>query len=517
MQLDQDQCYRAAQSKDSRFDGWFVGAVKTTGIYCRPSCPARTPKRENIEFFVAAATAQLRGYRACKRCRPDATPGSPEWNVREDVVGRAMRLIADGLVDREGVGGLARRLGYSERQLNRLLIGEVGAGPLALARAQRAQTARILIETTEMPITDVAFAAGFSSVRQFNDTVLQVYASSPTAMRISRARQHPAAPGSSAAAQGSSAAAPSSSAAAPGSSAAAPGSSAAAPITVRLALREPFDAAGMFEFLAARAVPGVEAFDGTTYRRSLRLAHGGGVVALTPVPGAITCTMWLDDVADVQAAVQRCRRLLDLDADPTTIDDHLANDPMLAPLVAKRPGLRSPGHPDGAELLVRAMLGQQISVRGARTLAARLVTAIGQPLSTPVGRITHLFPSAARMAELDPAHLAMPRARACAIVAACVHVADGRILLDAGSDRAEVLHQLVALPGVGSWTAGYVAMRALGDPDVFMPTDLGVRRALEALGCDAVPRAAAERAARWSPWRSYAMNHLWATLPRSTS
>ncbi|MEO5724151.1 MAG: AlkA N-terminal domain-containing protein [Ilumatobacteraceae bacterium] len=487
MQLDQDRCYLAVQSKDSRFDGWFVTAVRTTGIYCRPSCPATTPKRHNVEFFLAAATAQLHGYRACKRCRPDATPGSPEWNTRADVVGRAMRLISDGLVDREGVGGLAARLGYSERQVHRHLVAEIGCGPLALARAQRAQTARVLIETTEMPITDVAFGAGFTSVRQFNDTIREIFAATPSTLRAgrrSRPDQHRQI------------------------------TSESGQLTVRLAFRSPLETSELFSFLGQRAVPGVESFDGFTFRRALRLAHGGAVASLTPGPEAVWCTLVLDDIADVQAAVQRCRRLLDLDADPVSVDHHLASDPVLAPLVAKRGGLRSPGHPDGAELLVRAMLGQQISVGAARGLAGRLVDAIGEPLVHPAiaAGVTHLFPSAAALAALDPTTLPMPAARGRAIVGACAQLADRRIVIDAGSDRAEVFASLVALPGIGPWTANYVAMRALGDPDVFMPTDLGVRHALVAAGLDPAPRAAAEYALRWAPWRSYALHHLWAGL-----
>jgi AraC family transcriptional regulator of adaptative response / DNA-3-methyladenine glycosylase II len=475
--LDDDHCYRAIQSRDSRFDGWFVTAVRTTGIYCRPSCPAITPKRQNVEFFRAAATAQAHGYRACKRCRPDASPGSPEWNSRADVVGRAMRLIADGLVDREGVPGLAGRLGYSERQVNRLLVAEVGSGPLALARAQRAQTARILIETTTLPITEVAFAAGFQSVRQFNDTVREVYASSPTEMRASK---KPSLGGG--------------------------------PLTVRLACREPFDGDALFAFLGARAVPGVESVDGATYRRSLRLSRGCAVVSVTVSGATVSCALTLDDVADAQAAVQRTRRLLDLDCDPATIRDHLAADPALAPLVEKRPGLRAPGHPDGTELLVRAVLGQQVSVAGARTLAARLVAAHGQPLAEPTGGVTHVFPSAATIAGLSPEAFAMPRARGAALIDACAKLAAGELVLDAGSDRASTVAALQAMKGLGPWTAGYVAMRALGDPDVFLPTDLGVRHALAALGLDASPRGAAACAERWSPWRSYALHHLWASL-----
>ncbi len=475
--LDHDQCYRMIQSRDSRFDGWFVTAVRTTGIYCRPSCPAITPKRTNVEFFAAAATAQTSGYRACKRCRPDASPGSPEWNTRADVVGRAMRLIADGLVDREGVGALAARLGYSERQVHRLLVAEVGSGPLALARAQRAQTARILIETTSLPITEVAFASGFQSVRQFNDTIREVYAAAPTDLRTAKS---PVSTGG--------------------------------PLTVRLACRSPFDSDTMFAFLAARAVPCTESVEDGIYRRSLRLAHGNGVVSVAVGADAVSCSLVLDDVADVQAAVQRTRRLLDLDADPASIDQHLEADSLLALLVRARPGLRAPGHPDGTELLVRAVLGQQVSVAGARTLAARLVAAHGEPLAVPVGAVTHAFPSAATIAGMSPTDFAMPRARGAALIEACAQVADGRIVLDAGSDRQATAAALQAVRGIGPWTAGYVAMRALGDPDVFLPTDIGVRNALMALGADGSPKSAAALAERWRPWRSYALHHLWASL-----
>lgn len=475
---DPEQCYRAVASRDSRFDGWFVTAVRTTGIYCRPSCPAITPRRRNVSFYASAAAAQRQGFRACKRCRPNATPGSPEWNTRADVVGRAMRLIADGVVDREGVRGLAAQLGYSDRHLNRLLTTEMGAGPLALARVQRAQTARLLIETTQISFTDVAFAAGFASVRQFNDTVREVFDVAPSEMRSGRG-QRTVGP---------------------------------ATVTVQLARREPFNALAIFEFLGLRAVPGVEAWDGVTYSRVLTLPHGCGTVALRPIDHSIHCELRLDDWRDLQAAVQRCRRLLDLDADPVAIDALLGSDPALAPLVAARPGLRSPAHVDGNELAVRAVLGQQVSLAGARTHAARLVQAVGDPLRRAIGELTHAFPTAAAIAAIDPEQLAMPKARRTALLGLCSSLARGDVVIDAGVDRAELNTRLLAMPGIGPWTAAYIAMRALGDPDVFLATDLGVRHGLERVGLDGSPKAAALAAQAWRPWRSYALHHLWAQL-----
>jgi AraC family transcriptional regulator of adaptative response / DNA-3-methyladenine glycosylase II len=471
---DQDRCYRAVLSRDRRFDGVFYTGVLTTGIYCRPSCPATTPHRRNVRFFATAAAAQGAGLRACKRCRPDTTPGSPEWDVRADVAGRAMRLVNDGVVTREGVPGLARRLGYSERQLNRVLVAELGAGPLALARAHRAQTARILVETTAMPLSDVAFAAGFASIRQFNDTMRATYAVTPSAMRRSRRGAV----------------------------------SARGDVELRLAVREPFDGAALLDFLGTRAVPGVEEVVGGTYRRTLRLPHGPGVVALTPAPAHVRCVLRLHDVADLPVAVERCRRLLDLDADPAAVLDFFDADPVIGPLVRKRPGLRVPGHVDGFEVAVRAVLGQQVSVAGARTLAARLAASYGTPLASPDGSLTHLFPSAAALASVDPESLPMPRARARALVGLCAAVAGG-LDLDRGVDRAALRERLLALPGIGPWTASYVALRALGDPDAWMPTDLGIRQALARVAPGTSPDAAGDA---WRPWRSYALMHLWTSL-----
>jgi AraC family transcriptional regulator of adaptative response / DNA-3-methyladenine glycosylase II len=474
MTLDPDRCYRAAQSRDARFDGWFYVAVRTTGIYCRPSCPAVTPKRTNVDFYRSAAAAQQRGFRACKRCRPDASPGSPEWDVRGDLVGRAMRLIADGVVDREGVTGLSRRLGYSVRHLNRILTDELGAGPLALARAQRAQTARTLIETTDLGMTDIAYAAGFGSVRQFNDTVREVYASAPSELRNRTQR------GGAAVDAGT--------------------------VSVRLPARQPFAGAQLLEFLGERAVPGVERYDGVTYTRTLALPHGHGTVELVSATGHVDAVFRLADWRDLAPAVGRIRHLLDLDADPLSVDEALANDGRLRGLVELRPGLRVAGSVDAAETLVRAIVGQQVSVAGARTVLGRITAAIGEPLALSHDGLSHVFPSMDRLAAAAPTALPMPGARADTLRRVGQLVVTGELDLDPGAERSALIDQLVAVRGIGPWTAQYVVMRGLGDPDIFLDGDLGVRRALLALDLDS---SASER---WRPWRTYAMHHLWATL-----
>jgi AraC family transcriptional regulator of adaptative response / DNA-3-methyladenine glycosylase II len=475
---DDDTRYRAVQSRDDRFDGWFVTAVTSTGIYCRPSCPAMTPRREHVRFFPSAAAAQQAGFRACKRCRPDATPGSPDWDLRADLVGRAMRLIGDGVVDREGVTGLASRLGYSERHLHRQLVAEVGAGPVAVARAQRAQTARILLETTGLAITDVAFAAGFTSVRQFNDTIRTVFAVTPTELR--RSRRGPA-------------------------------ERAAGAIVLRLPYRAPMELDPLLRFLGARAVPGVEDWSAGVYTRSLRLPHGPGVVALSAGADCVRCDLRLTDLRDLAAAVQRSRRLLDLDADPIAVQAALGSDPLLAPLIGKSPGLRVPGHVDGAEMAIRAVVGQQVSVPAATRLATRLTEAYGEPLASPHGAVTRLFPTPGALRE---ARVGMPAARLRALRAVAGALADGELDLDPGTDRVEAERRLLRLPGVGPWTASYLALRALRDPDVFLPTDVGVRHALDRLAVPSDPASAAALAERWRPWRSYGLLHLWHSLDR---
>jgi AraC family transcriptional regulator, regulatory protein of adaptative response / DNA-3-methyladenine glycosylase II len=485
MHLDLESCYRAVKSRDRRFDGVFYTAVSTTGIYCRPSCPARTPAFHHVTFHPTAAAAQSAGYRACKRCLPDATPGSPDWDVAADVAGRAMRLIADGVVDREGVDGLARRVGYTTRHLSRILSQELGAGPLALARAKRAQTARVLLETSDLGAADVAFAAGFSSIRQFNDTIREVYDATPTRLRGRRGR----------------------------------GAGGGA-LRLRLAVRTPFAGRALLRFLAARAVAGVEVATESTYARTLRLPHGTGIVQLElddhPECGPtafVPATFRLADLRDLAAAVERVRRLVDADCDPVAIADAFTGDPVLGALVRESRGLRVPGHVDGDELAVRAVVGQQVTVAAARTAAGRLTDHYGECLDSPVPGLTHLFPTAARLAELEPEELPMPRSRGRALVAVCRALADGELVLDRGADRDDVRRRLLAIPGIGPWTADYIALRALGHPDVFLPADIGIRDALRLRGLD--PRAAADLAEAWRPWRSYAQLHLWQTLPSS--
>lgn len=457
--IDAETGYQAVRSRDARFDGVFFTGVKTTGIYCRPSCPAVTPKRPNVTFFPTAAAAQGAGFRACRRCRPDAVPGSPEWDVRADLVGRAMRLIRDGVVDRDGVAGLAARLGYSTRQVHRQLTAELGAGPVALARAQRAHTARVLLQTTALPITEVAFASGFASVRQFNDSIREIYARTPTELR--------------AAAQGRRHAAP------------AP----AGVVPLRLAHRGPYDAAAVFDLLQRQAVPGVEEVaggpGGRTYRRTLRLPHGAGTAEVdeprshATTGGWLECRLRLADLRDLTTAVQRMRRLLDLDADPEAVAASFAADPLLGPLAAARPGMRSPGAADPDELAVRIVLG------GGPAAAAAIAARYGEPLpGGPEGGLTRLFPTARTLAGA-----AVPEP----VRTLAAALAEGTVRLDPGADRAEAESAVRALPGIGAEAAGRIRMRALGDPDVFLPTGTVSAQAAEA----------------WRPWRSYALQYLW--------
>jgi AraC family transcriptional regulator of adaptative response / DNA-3-methyladenine glycosylase II len=484
--LDFDRCYEATRSRDRRFDGWFIVGVRTTGIYCRPSCPSPVcPKPANVVFYRTAAAAQLAGLRACKRCRPDAVPGSPEWNSRADVVGRAMRLIADGVVDRDGVAGLARRLSVSVRHLHRLLVAEVGAPPTALARSQRAYQARLLVETTAMPFGDVAFAAGFASIRQFNDTVREVFAATPSQLRAAAGRHSRPLPGGG--------------------------------LTLRLAVRGPYDPLGVIGWLAARAIPGIEEYAGGAYRRTLRLPGGPATVTLRPAPGQVDATFRLTTVADVGTAVARCRRLLDLDADPGTYLPVLSADPALAPLALACPGVRVPGTVDAAETALRIVLGRR---------ARRVAAALADPLPTPDGTLTHLFPTAAGIAGETPARrlpaggaLAHPSPGAGVIDpsladasiagevrggarALARRLASGGLVLDAGSDRLAVRRGLAGIPG-----AEEIMLYAVGDPDAF-PAGASLRAAALAHGLPGAAAALTRRAEAWRPWRGYAAHLL---------
>ncbi|UOQ89606.1 helix-turn-helix domain-containing protein [Agromyces endophyticus] len=482
--------YRAMQARDARFDGQFITGVHSTGIYCRPSCPAVTPKPGNVSFYLTAAAAHEAGLRACKRCLPDAVPGSPEWDLRDDLAARAMRLIADGVVEREGVPGLAAHLGYTPRHLTRVVTAELGVGPLGLARAHRAQTARALLTSTDLPAADVAFAAGFGSVRQFNDTIREVYERTPRELRLtarSSDRREPSDDGI---------------------------------VRLRLPARAPFDAGGVFAWLAARAVDGVEIATGDRFVRTLRLPGGAAVVGLEPGGDAhapaIEVEARLASLTDLPPLVARVRRLFDLDADAIAIDAALGADPALAASVAAHPGLRVPGCLDPHELVFRALVGQQISVKAARTTLSRLAAELGEPLATgdrpgPAGSeaLLRLFPTASAIAEHGTDVLRGPASRIRTIVDVATRLVTSELVVSADRDRDELVRDLVAIPGIGRWTAGYVAMRVTRAPDVLLTSDLALRAGAERLG---LPGTVAELDALgtdWAPWRSYASMHLW--------
>jgi AraC family transcriptional regulator of adaptative response / DNA-3-methyladenine glycosylase II len=481
-----DQRYAALSSRDSRFDGQFIAGVTTTGIYCRPSCPAITPKRGNVRFFRTAAAAHDAGLRACKRCQPDAVPGSPDWNLHDDLASRAMRLVQDGVVEREGVDGLARRLGYTTRHVSRVLQTELGAGPLALARANRAQTARSLLAATDLSISDIAYAAGFGSLRQFNDTLQAVYRATPSELReIARRGVR----GHGAVAEGA------------GQDAAAGGE-----LTLRLPARAPFDSAGLFRFFADHAIAGLESGDDAHYERTLTLPGGTAEIAVSPDPQrpGVMVSARLTTLADVPALVARVRRMFDLDADSVAIDSALSRDPVLAPLVTTVPGIRIAGHVDGEEALFRTLVGQQISVAAARTVLGRLINDLGDSVR---------FPTAATIAEHGAEVLRGPASRITTILRAADAVASGELRLDVETPAAELRERLLAIPGIGPWTADYLAMRVLGNPDVLIASDLVVQKSAAALGMPGDVRGLTARGTGWAPWRSYATIHLWRARP----
>ncbi len=485
--LDREVCYRALRTRDPRFDGRFFTAVRTTGIYCRPICPAPTPHLENCTFYPSAAAAQAAGYRPCLRCRPEASPEHAVWRGTANTVSQALACIADGALDDEAasVETLAERLGVGGRHLRRLFHQHVGASPVAVAQTRRLLLAKQLLSETRLPIIDVATAAGFRSVRRFNDAFRNVYRRSPNDVRHRRHPDRLRGGGGPA-------------------------------LKIFLPYRPPYDWAAMLAYLARRTIDGVEKVDEGGYHRSFLDGGQAGVVAVVPARGrhGLDVTLTPASPRALPAVVRRVRRLFDLSADVDAIDAHLATDPVLAPLVARRPGLRAPGSWDGFELAVRAVLGQQVTLEAARRLLSKLVAAFGAPLEVEglgASGLTRLFPSAERLVSADLTSLGMPTPRArCVSALAGAAVADPAILR-AGPSLDDALPRLRQVPGVGEWTAQYIALRAFGETDAFPASDVGLLRACQdRAGRRPSPEQLAARAEAWRPWRAYAAQHLWA-------
>jgi AraC family transcriptional regulator, regulatory protein of adaptative response / DNA-3-methyladenine glycosylase II len=481
MTLDPETCYRAVASRDRRFEGRFVIAVTTTGVYCRPGCPAPLPRRRNSRFFACAAAAEDAGFRPCRRCRPESAPGTPAWLGTSATVSRALRLVLEGSLDDAGVDALASRVGVGSRHLRRLFAEHLGASPLSIARTRRAHFAKKLVEETDLPMTEVAAVSGFASVRSFNQSVQETFHRSPRELRATRGRTHP---------------------------------DAGDGMLLRLPFRAPLDWARLTGFLGARAIPGVESVEHGVYRRTIEVEEGAGTLEASVPRGAhhVELRLRLPVSRRLVQITERANRMFDLGADPGAIAAALTRDPRLAPLLKARPGLRVPGTWDPFELAVRAILGQQVSVRGATTLAGRMARAFGTPLKEPAHGLTHLFPRPDALAHADVASIGMPRSRGEAIRSLAVAVRDGAVTLDASLGLEDAVARLTALPGIGPWTAQYIAMRALREPDAFPAGDLGLLKAWA--GSGARPTAAAlERASEgWRPWRAYAALHLWTSL-----
>ncbi len=474
-ELDAARCYRALETRDRRFDGRFFTGVKTTGIYCRPICPAPTPKLRNVVFFACAAAAEDAGFRPCLRCRPETAPGTPAWSGSSAVVARALRLIESGALDDADGAALAARLGLGERQLRRLFVQHLGAAPAQVARARRVHFARRLLDETDLSATQVALAARFGSIRQFNDAIRTTFHASPTELRRRRRR-----------------------------------SPAAGELCVRLSYRPPLPWATMLAFLAGRATPGVEAVDGDVYRRTVRIGDEPAAIEARPDPerAHVVLRVHATDHTRLIDVVERVRRLFDLGADPLRIATHLRRDAGLRGIVGKLAGLRVPGSWDPFELAVRAILGQQVTVRAATTLAGRLAERFGTPAELGAD-LTRLFPTPATLADAPVESIGIPGARATTIRTLAAAVADGRLAFDASDGADALAARLCALPGIGPWTAEYVAMRALGEPDAFPAGDLGVRAALGNGAGPVSTKDAHARAERWRPWRAYAVMYLW--------
>ena len=479
MALDPEICERARLARDARFDGRFFIGVVTTGIYCRPICPVRPPKPQNVRFYPTAAAAAEAGFRPCLRCRPEAAPGSPAWFGTAATVSRGLRLIADGALDGDGtVEDLADRLGVGARHLSRLFRRHLGAPPRAVAGTRRLLFAKKLINETDLPLAQIALSSGFGSIRRFNAAFRSTYGCPPGALRRTSRRRG--------------------------------AGDADSDFVLRLAYRPPFDWESIAGYFALRATPGVEAVDDNGYCRTISLDGQSGRIRIRPVPGesALLLSVVFPDSRVLFQIVERVRRMFDLTADPEDIAGHLFRDAALAGVVSAHPGLRLPGAWDGFELAVRAILGQQVTVKGASTLAGRLAAAFGDRLPTADGPAI-LFPTPAALAEADVARIGLPKARARTIRALAEAVASGDVVFDGASDPATLERRLTALPGIGSWTAQYVAMRALNEPDAFPAADLGLIRSAVALGIATDAKDLARRAEAWRPWRAYAAQYLW--------
>src|ERR1700676_3275603 len=481
MDMDRTACYRAISTRDARFDGRLFVGVKTTGIYCRPICPARTPKFENVSFYASAAAAQEAGFRPCLRCRPETSPDLAFWRGTSNTVSRALALIEAGGLDEADVEGLANRLGVGARQLRRLFHQHVGASPVAVAQTRRVLLAKQLIHETTLPMAEVALASGFNSVRRFNETFLQMFERSPATLRRVRDKTRRE----------------------------------AGSLSVRLAYRPPYDWDAMLAFLRARAIPGVEMVSESVYGRTIAIGEASGMIEVAPADkNRINVSVRFPDMAALPQIIARVRRVFDLAADPDMIGQHLSLDPVLAPLVAARPGLRVPGAWDGFELAVRAIFGQQITVPAATKLLGKLVEAHGAPLPATIKDgegLSYLFPSPARVAKVDVAALGMPNARAIAAKSLAHAMAADPAIFSRGASLEEAIAKLRSLPGIGEWTAQYIAMRELREPDAFPAADIGLMRAMAAGdGRRPSPAQLLSRAERWRPWRAYAALHLWA-------
>ena len=481
MDMDRTACYRAISTRDARFDGRLFVGVKTTGIYCRPICPARTPKFANVSFYPSAAAAQQAGFRPCLRCRPETSPDLAFWRGTSNTVSRALALIEAGGLDEADVEGLANRLGVGARQLRRLFHQHVGASPVAVAQTRRVLLAKQLIHETSLPMAEVAMASGFNSVRRFNEVFLRMFGRPPATLRRSRDKTRRE----------------------------------AGAMSVRLAYRPPYDWDAMLSFLSLRAIPDVEIVSGNSYRRSIAIGGDVGVIRVAPADrNRVSVSVRFPDLAALPQIIARVRRVFDLAADPDRIGAHLAQDPMLAPLVSARPGLRVPGAWDGFELAVRAIFGQQITVPAATKLLGRLVLAHGAPLPAAMKDsegVSHLFPSPARLAGADIAALGMPNACAMAVTSLARAIGADPSMFSRSASLEETIAKLRSLPGIGEWTAQYIAMRELREPDAFPAADIGLLRAMAAAdGARPSPAELLARAERWRPWRAYAALHLWA-------